>query len=161
LLQHAAEINEWQNDDKQGYSGAIELVCESEDLLRAAADALREGTEPAMNSQAPTTHEPFVDSPVLQAKRRAFDNPTQANLDALIAAVRAEPAVPLVTPEAAQEQYPIPLNAEQERWIKHFAADDRLWTTQETVEFNLRVFARFMLKAALVSSPAAAEKEKP
>lgn len=41
----------------------------------------------------------------------------------------------------------IPLNEQQERAIKDWAADDRLWTTQETVEFNLRVFARVILKA--------------
>lgn len=35
-------------------------------------------------------NEQHVDTPVLAAKRRAFDNPTQENLDALIAAVRAE-----------------------------------------------------------------------
>lgn len=40
----------------------------------------------------------------------------------------------------------IPLNDEQEQTIKQWAADDRLWTTQETVEFNLRTFARCILK---------------
>jgi hypothetical protein len=43
---------------------------------------------------------------------------------------------------------PIPLNDEQERAAKEWAADDRLWTTQETVEFNLRTFARVVLKAS-------------
>lgn len=37
----------------------------------------------------PTTGEtnvaPFIDTPLLAAKRKAFDNPTQSNLDALIA----------------------------------------------------------------------------
>lgn len=42
---------------------------------------------------------------------------------------------------------PIPLNMEQESAVKQWAADDRLWTTQETVEFNLRTFARVILKA--------------
>jgi hypothetical protein len=41
---------------------------------------------------------------------------------------------------------PIPLNAEQKQAAKEWAADDRLWTTQETVEFNLRTFARVILK---------------
>jgi hypothetical protein len=33
----------------------------------------------------------------------------------------------------------------QERTIAEWAADDRLWTTQETVAFNLRAFARMLL----------------
>ena len=40
---------------------------------------------------------------------------------------------------------PIPLTEEQEREAKEWAADDRLWTTRETVEFNLRTFARKIL----------------
>jgi hypothetical protein len=40
---------------------------------------------------------------------------------------------------------PIPLNAQQQQAIKEWAADDRLWTTQETVEFNLQTFARVIL----------------
>ncbi len=43
--------------------------------------------------------------------------------------------------------YPIQLNAAQEMAAKEWAADDRLWTTQETVQFNLRTFARVILKA--------------
>jgi hypothetical protein len=42
---------------------------------------------------------------------------------------------------------PIPLNAEQLKAITLWAADDRLWTTQETVEFNLQTFARVILEA--------------
>lgn len=38
------------------------------------------------NQEAPANQPPFVDTPLLAAKRRAFDNPTQANLDALIKA---------------------------------------------------------------------------
>ncbi len=37
------------------------------------------------------------------------------------------------------------LNEKQEDIIKTWAADDRLWTNQEIVEFNLRVFARFII----------------
>lgn len=40
---------------------------------------------------------------------------------------------------------PISLNATQEAAVHDWAADDRLWTTQETVEFNLRLFARVIL----------------
>lgn len=40
---------------------------------------------------------------------------------------------------------PIALNADQEWNVKTWAANDRLWTTQETVEFNLRTFARAIL----------------
>lgn len=46
------------------------------------------------------------------------------------------------------EHGPIPLNARQEDAVKSWAADDRLWTTQETVEFNLRTFARLILSTA-------------
>jgi len=37
------------------------------------------------------------------------------------------------------------LTASQEKAAKDWAADDRLWTTQETVEINLRTFARVIL----------------
>jgi len=40
----------------------------------------------------------------------------------------------------------IPLNEAQQVRVKEWAADDRLWTTQETVEINLRTFARLILK---------------
>lgn len=40
---------------------------------------------------------------------------------------------------------PIPLTDYQKRLCKQWAADDRLWTTQETVEFNLQTFARAIL----------------
>jgi hypothetical protein len=40
---------------------------------------------------------------------------------------------------------PILLNEAQEAAIRAWAADDRLWTTQETVEINLRTFAREIL----------------
>ena len=42
---------------------------------------------------------------------------------------------------------PLALNAEQMRAVKQWAADDRLWTDQGTVEFNLQVFARVILAA--------------
>ena len=51
------------------------------------------------------------------------------------------------SPEARGSANPITLNAAQESAVKEWAADDRLWTTQETVEFNLRIFARVILKA--------------
>ena len=47
-----------------------------------------------------------------------------------------------------QDISPIPLTTKHEQSIKEWAADDRLWTTQETVEFNLRTFARTILKDA-------------
>ena len=47
---------------------------------------------------------------------------------------------------------PLPLSADQEHAVKHWAADDRLWTTPETVEFNLRTFARVILKYSLVGA---------
>jgi hypothetical protein len=53
-------------------------------------------------------------------------------------------------PELDLQRGPIRLNPEQERAVTQWAADDRLWTTQETVEFNLRVFARVILAAQTV-----------
>jgi hypothetical protein len=47
----------------------------------------------------------------------------------------------------------IPLNAKQKEEAKVWAADDRLWTTQETVEINLLTFARVILKHGLAASP--------
>jgi hypothetical protein len=44
---------------------------------------------------------------------------------------------------------PIALSPAQEADVKAWAADDRLWTTQETVEFNLRVFATRILALSL------------
>ncbi len=42
---------------------------------------------------------------------------------------------------------PVVLNDAEEQEVKLWAADDRLWTTQETVEFNLRTFARSILSS--------------
>jgi hypothetical protein len=47
------------------------------------------------------------------------------------------------------------LNTDQEQAIKKWAADDRLWTTQDTVEFNLRVFARLILALQMFGRPEA------
>ena len=49
-------------------------------------------------------------------------------------------------PDGSIRAVPIVLNAAQERAVKEWAADDRLWTAQETVEFNLRTFARAIIK---------------
>jgi hypothetical protein len=48
----------------------------------------------------------------------------------------------------------IELNAEQIRAATDWAADDRLWTTQEDVEINLRTFARVILTSALAQAAA-------
>lgn len=40
----------------------------------------------------------------------------------------------------------LPLSDAQEQAVKDWAADDRLWMTQDTVEFNLRIFARVILR---------------
>lgn len=53
--------------------------------------------------------------------------------------------------------YHITLSAAQERVAKDWAADDRLWTTQETVEFNLRTFARKVLAEAAPPAPKPSE----
>jgi hypothetical protein len=62
--------------------------------------------------------------------------------------VLASPAVG----QAPKDEWPLSLNAghltaQQLAAAKQWAADDRLWTTQETVEFNLRTFARVVLAA--------------
>jgi hypothetical protein len=41
--------------------------------------------------------------------------------------------------------FPLELTQEQESLVRLWAKDDRLWTTQDTVEFNLRVFTRAIL----------------
>jgi hypothetical protein len=43
------------------------------------------------------------------------------------------------------DQTPIALNDAQIKAAQAWAADHRLWTTQETVEFNLQIFARLVL----------------
>jgi hypothetical protein len=65
--------------------------------------------------------------------------------DQILAALQGDP--PAVS-GAEPKQYPIQLTAEQEEAVKEWAADDRLWTTQDTVEFNLRTFARTILQHA-------------
>jgi hypothetical protein len=69
-------------------------------------------------------------------------------LDKVEAVLSAEPR--------QQDISPIPLTTKHEQSIKEWAADDRLWTTQETVEFNLRTFARTILKEATEPRPPAA-----
>ena len=49
---------------------------------------------------------------------------------------------------SGQDEGLIPLNEAQLNATKQWAADDRLWTTQETVEINLRTFARVILRDA-------------
>ncbi len=49
-------------------------------------------------------------------------------------------------PQAPREEPgPIALNPEQREAATLWAADDRLWTTQEVVAFNLKIFARKIL----------------
>lgn len=52
----------------------------------------------------------------------------------------------VLQPETLGGNGPIELTPAQEWAIRDWAADDRLWTTQETVMLNLRVFARVILK---------------
>lgn len=54
---------------------------------------------------------------------------------------------------------PIPLSRAQIKAVQDFAADDRLWSTKETTEFNLFTFARLILKLqdALLAPPAPRE----
>jgi len=58
-----------------------------------------------------------------------------------------EPLTIALQPDGSIRAVPIVLNAAQEKAVKEWAADDRLWTTQETVEFNLRTFARVIMQA--------------
>lgn len=64
------------------------------------------------------------------------------------------------TPRDPPGPFPLPLNAAQELAAKTWAADDRLWTTQETVEFNLRIFARVILASVLMSGGEAGERRE-
>jgi hypothetical protein len=52
---------------------------------------------------------------------------------------------------------PLPLNEQQRRAAKFWAADDCLWTTQETVEFNLQTFARVVLNLRDPAPPTMAD----
>ena len=63
------------------------------------------------------------------------------------------------TPQPPTPTYPIPLNEEQEQAVRLWAVDDRLWTTQETVQFNLRTFARVILSKAVAAPPAVPQAE--
>lgn len=69
-----------------------------------------------------------------------------------------EPLRLALQPDGSIRAVPIELSKNQEATVKLWAADDRLWTTQETVEFNLRTFARAILRDeppnAQVSRPA-------
>lgn len=47
---------------------------------------------------------------------------------------------------------PIPLNEAQLSLAKTWSEDDRLWTTQELVEINLRTFARAVLRESMPAS---------
>jgi hypothetical protein len=62
--------------------------------------------------------------------------------DELEAALKAAPHVE----QERQEDGPLPFTPEMAKAAYEWAADDRLWTTQDTVEFNLRTFARVILK---------------
>ena len=66
--------------------------------------------------------------------------PTIEELERMLAS--GEPLKIALQPDGSIRAVPIVLNAAQEKAVKEWAADDRLWTTQETVEFNLRTFAR-------------------
>lgn len=82
-----------------------------------------------------------------------YEGLTQALRDAA-AALTAQGETDRSQPIANTDPYrsepiggPIPLNVTQAEAVKAWAADDRLWTTQETVEFNLKAFARKVLAA--------------
>lgn len=51
--------------------------------------------------------------------------------------------------------FPIELNQEQQTIIKQWATDDLLWenATHETLEINLRIFTRAILKAGDMACP--------
>lgn len=92
-------------------------------------------SQDSQNMQGPPSK--FIDTPLKRVIRTAFDSPTIANIEAV-----AEAGARL----SYHLSSPIQLSPQQEEAVKSWAADDRLWTTQETVEFNLRTFARLMLK---------------
>jgi hypothetical protein len=67
--------------------------------------------------------------------------------------IQPPPAAPLQVESGG----PIPLSPAHEQAIQDWAADDRLWTTQETVAINLRTFARVVLRDAEQPAPLPAE----
>lgn len=56
---------------------------------------------------------------------------------------------------------PIPLSREMITAVQDWAADDRLWSTKETTEFNLYTFARLMLKLQAAALRGVARGETP
>lgn len=76
---------------------ARELVQVKAQLAAASLPPQEQETEP-LNAQGPTISH-WEDTPLLKAKRKAFDYPSQANLDSLIAAAKAEVSASL-PPEA-------------------------------------------------------------
>lgn len=100
-------------------------------------DRCLNGHRVTVPADAPT----YADLPDLMQAGR-WEDATRlliAKVDALYTAAHAD------APGAQDETFPIPLNDYQKRAIEQWAADDRLWTTQETVAINLRTFARTIL----------------
>lgn len=59
------------------------------DELEAALRVVAPQQEPPTNSAAPADREPFVDTPLKAAIRKAFDYPTVANIEAVARAAQA------------------------------------------------------------------------
>lgn len=70
---------------------------------------------------------------------------------------RLNPTTPAPTEQLAPtpSEFPIALTFRQEADIKLWAADDQLWTTQETVAFNLRTLARKLVATERAAREAA------
>jgi uncharacterized Zn finger protein (UPF0148 family) len=80
----------------------------------------------------------------LRAAQATGRTETEARIKAEAQLNRPQP----ISEQPSDRFGPIVLNEAQERAVKQWAADDRLWTTQETVEFNLRTVARIVLVEA-------------
>lgn len=76
LIKEATDLPKWCE-----YCGKIHQMPGCPELKGKVAD-LSNPTE--SENQQNDSPQPFIDTPLLKAKRKAFDNPTQANLQKLI-----------------------------------------------------------------------------
>src|SRR5678815_3435394 len=164
LLVHGADISHWSSvphvvSKMQTIATGIEKAVRDIGIMRNQLP--RDGAPAPVQSELLTVLKDMVDD--LEARWDMNDRSTNPGIvhnvrraKQAIARAEAQATVPAV------ERFPIPLSSEQEQAAKEWAADDRLWTTQETVEFNLRTFARVMLKlaAALPHAPSHLEAVK-
>lgn len=128
------------------------------DLL-GAFDGLIEvlATSAGRETAPPKVLELELDPPLFVDGVKAFN--VSELLSFVLNAIRLRGLAVVAERPPSEPRYPIPLNAQQLEAVKNWAADDRLWTTQETVEINLRIFARVILAGQSSASAPAGEKK--